>query len=46
METIKDNPNCVYCIVGSLINNNNIILCMTSQVAFPQVSLGRPLGLV
>ena len=41
METIKDNPNCVYCIVGSLINNNNIIFCMASQVG-----LGRPLGLV
>ena len=41
METIKDNPNCVYCIIDSLINNNNIILCMTSQVI-----LGRPLGLV
>ena len=41
METTKDNPNYVYCIVGSLINNNNIILYMTSQVG-----LGRPLGLV
>ena len=40
METTKDNPNCVYCIVDSLINSN-IILCMTSQVG-----LGRPLGLV
>ena len=32
METIKDNPTFVYCIVGSFIYNNNIILCMTSQV--------------
>jgi hypothetical protein len=41
METTKDNPNSVYCIVDSLINNNNIILCITSQVG-----QGRLLGLV